>query len=113
VNGNIDEWLDITPGDNRTVTVTGWIDFQPADPDSVQVWVGIGQGDKKNNAAVYGEGWIQVDRPAAGTRTAWQCPAQIKAPAGSFKNGAADAGAVVIDNAIAPYPWGREVKLKK
>lgn len=113
MNGNIDEWLDIKPGDDSEVTATGWIDFEATDPDSVQVWVGIGQGDKKNNTAVYGEGWVQVDRPAAGKRTSWQCPAQIENGVGAFKNGAADAGAVVIDAAIEPYPWGREVKLKK
>ena len=112
MNGNIDEWLDITAG--NTVTVTGWIDFEATDPDSVEVWVGIGQGDKKNATAVYGEGRVQVDRPAptAGKRTSWQCPAQIENGAGGFKNGAADAGAVVIDDAVEPYPWGRQVKLK-
>src|SRR3954471_22641660 len=37
MNGNIDDWLDIVSGDT-TVTVTGWIDFQPGDPNNVQVW---------------------------------------------------------------------------
>jgi hypothetical protein len=112
VNGNIDEWLDIAPGDDATVMATGWIDFDATDPNSVQVWVGVSQGEKKNNTAVYAEGWVTVDRPQAGNRTSWQCPATIEAQPGAFKNGPADAGAVVIDTALEPYPWGRGVKLK-
>jgi hypothetical protein len=111
VNGNIDEWLHIVAGDDTRVTATGWIDFEPGDPNHVQVWVGVGQGDKKNNTAVYGEGWVEVNRPAAGQRTSWQCPAHIES-GDAFKNGAAGAGAVVIGDALEPYPWGREVKLK-
>jgi hypothetical protein len=113
VNGNIDEWLDIAAGDDATVMTTGWIDFQANDPDSVQVWVGVSQGDKKNNTAVYGEGWVTVHRPGAGNRTSWQCRATINGQAGAFKNGPADAGAVVIEPTLEPYPWGRGVKLQK
>jgi hypothetical protein len=112
MNGNIDEWLDIVPGDDTAVTATGWIDFLATDPDTVEVWVGIGQGDKKNNTAVSGEGWVAVDRPASGNRTSWQCPAVIENGAGTFKNGPAGAGAVVIAEGLEPYPWGRDVKLK-
>jgi len=61
---------------------------------------------------VYGEGRAVVDRPANGQRTAWRCDVHIENGAGAYKNGHADAGAVVIDDAIEPYPWGREVKLK-
>jgi hypothetical protein len=115
MNGNIDDWLDIVSGDT-TVTVTGWIDFQPGDPNNVQIWVGVGQGDKKkataNATAVYGDGWVTVVRPAAGSRTAWQCPAIING-GGTFKNGTAEAGAVVVAGGLNPYPWGRDVKLKR
>ena len=114
MNGNIDEWLDIAAG-NTTVTVTGWIDFLAGDPDSVQIWVGIGQGDKKGNTAVYGDGWVTVERPAppASNRTPWSCPAHIDNGAGTFKNGTAEAGAVVVAAGLNPYPWGRDVKLKR
>ena len=112
MNGNIDEWLDIAAG-NTTVTVTGWIDFLAGDPNNVQIWVGIGQGDKKGATAVYGDGWVAVARPAAGSRTSWTCPARIRGGAGTFGNGTAEAGAVVVAAGLNPYPWGRDVKLKR
>ena len=114
MNGNIDDELQIVTGDPTTVTATGWVDFKPGDPSQVEVWVGVGQGDKKTPGAVYGEGKVVVHRPASVvTKALWQCAAQIENGAGTYVKGAADAGAVVIDPAVEPYPWGREVKLKK
>jgi hypothetical protein len=113
MNGNIDPSLQIVAGDATRVVTTGWIDFEAGDPDQVEVWVGVGQGDKKNGTAVYGEGVVVVDRPAGGKRATWQAETRIENGAGTYKNGPADAGAVVISGAVEPYPWGREVKLQK
>ena len=114
MHGNIDDELQIVNGDPTKVAATGWLDFKPGDPNMVEVWVGVGQGDKRNPGAVYGEGMVEVHRPAGpGTQALWQCPARIENGAGTYKTGAADAGAVVIDAAVEPYPWGRQVKLKK
>jgi hypothetical protein len=109
VKGNIDASLDIKAGDNAAVLASGWVEFEPGDPDSVQVWVGVGQG---RNNAVYGKGWSTVDRPAQGTsqRTTWQCEATT-ADAAGFRNGTAVAGAAVVGD-LSPYPWGRRVKLR-
>jgi hypothetical protein len=111
MNGNIDDELDIEAGD-AAVTVTGWIDFDAGAPASVKVWVGISQGDKKKNA-VFADGWTTVPRPNGGGRTTWTCSAAIDAPGGTFKNGIAGAGAVAMGDQLEPYPWGRDVKLKK
>jgi len=112
VNGNIDETLYIKNGDAKTVVVKGWIEFQTDDPASVQVWVGVGQGGDKATAR-YGRGWTTVARPPAGEsqRTTWECDATTACD--DYKNGNADAGAVVIGQPMKPYPWGRGVKLMK
>ena len=110
MNGNIDEWLDITA--TGEVTATGWIDFEATDPDRVEIYVGISQGDKKNQTAVYAEGSVWVDRPNGVKRTTWECPATIDGQAGAFKTGPGAAGAVVTGQDLEPYPWGRDVKLR-
>jgi len=114
MNGNIDDKLKIVTGDPTRVTATGWLVFTPGVPDKVQVWVGVSQGKKDDPKAVYGEGMVDVHRPAAPeTEALWQCPIHIENGAGTYKKGAAGAGAVVIDDEVEPYPWGRQVKLQK
>jgi hypothetical protein len=115
MRGNIDASLNIDTGDSKIVIASGWIEFQDNDPGSVQVWVGVGQGkNATNGVAVYGKGWCTVNRPAPGNsqRTTWQCNVRTTDGAG-YKNGNGDAGAVVIATGIQPYPWGRDVSLKK
>lgn len=114
MNGNIDDELHIVNGDPKTVTASGWLEFEAGDPSTVWVWVGVGQGDRKPpaNGAVYGEGKVAVHRPASvQTQALWQCPATIENGTGTYAKGKADAGAaVVIDDEV--YPWGRQVQLK-
>jgi hypothetical protein len=114
MRGNIDPSLTIKAGDTKTVVASGWIEFESGDPASVEVWAGIGQGKNATaGSSVYGSGWLTVNRPTGGSqRTTWQCDATTTDPAG-FKPGNGDAGAVVIGDSIKPYPWGRDVKLKK
>jgi hypothetical protein len=113
MNGNIDDKLQIVNGDHKTVTATGWLEFETGDPSTVWLWVGLGQGDKKPpaNGAVYGEGKVKVQKPAAGEYVEWSCPAVIGGT-GQYAKGKADAGAAVkIGNEV--YPWGRQVQLKE
>jgi len=111
MNGNIDQHLKIV--NTTTVTAKGWVDFEPGDPQTVEVWVGVAQGVKKTAGAVYGEGKVVVNHPGgAGTQTAlWVCAAQIDNGAGTYKPGVADGGAVAIAGNVEPYPWGRQVQL--
>jgi hypothetical protein len=114
MRGNIDASLRIKAGDNTVVLARGWIEFGPDDPDTVEVWVGVGQGkNAATGSGVYGSGWLTVARPAAGSspKTTWQCDAETDDPPG-YKPGQGDAGAVVIGDTIDPYPWGRDVTLK-
>ena len=113
MKGNIDASLKIKVGDSKTVVARGWIEFDAGDPDSVEVWAGVGQGkNAASGPSVYGSGWLTVDRPTGSNQlTTWECDATTDDPAG-FKPGNGDAGAVVIGNGIDPYPWGRDVKLK-
>ena len=112
MNGNINQKLKIvTP---TTVKAKGWVDFEPGDPATVEVWVGVAQGVKKQPGAVYGDGWVKVANPnpaAVVTQTVnWETDATIDNGAGIFHPGAADGAAVAIGNG-KPYPWGRQVNL--
>jgi hypothetical protein len=123
MNGNIYPQLKLV--DDTTVKAKGWVKFEPGDPASVEVWAGVGQGDRQPaaaNGAVYGDGWKVVsppnppkdpNDPAAVTQTViWEFNVKIKNGAGTYQAGVADAGAVVIaPPAIKPYPWGRQVNL--
>jgi hypothetical protein len=85
MNGNIDQHLKIV--DDTTVKAKGWLDFAPNDPASVEVWAGVGQGNRNAspaNGAVYGDGWRVVKPPqdpktAAVTQTViWEFNVKIK-----------------------------------
>ncbi len=112
MNGNIDQHLKIV--NTTTVLAKGWVDFDPGDPATVDVWVGVGQGVKKQPGAVYGDGWVTVDNPdpaaVVSQSVNWQANAKIRNGAGTYKPGAADGAAVAIGN-VKPYPWGRQVNL--
>ena len=104
MNGNIDDQL-VTSADEKTVTVTGWIDFNGGDSAPVEVIVGISQGDRENGTAVQGEGSVKVGPPTGTHRAVWTC--QAKADGGrKFAKGPADAGAVIRKNnkALVSYP---------
>ena len=119
MNGNIYQQLQLV--DPTTVRAKGWLDFGPNDPASVQVWAGVGQGNRNAspaNGAVYGDGWRVVKPPqdpktAAVTQTViWEFNVKIKNGAGTYQPGVADGGAVVIaPPGVKPYPWGRQVNL--
>jgi|1186.fasta_scaffold1189049_1 hypothetical protein len=114
MNGNIDQHLNMV--NTTTVRAKGWLEFGPADPPSVQVWAGVGQGDRNSsaaNGAVYGDGWKVVNHPNPGGagNVIWQFDVTIKNGAGTYKHGVADGGAVAIAGGVEPYPWGRQVQL--
>lgn len=114
MNGNIYQQLQLV--DPTTVRAKGWLDFGPNDPASVQVWAGVGQGDRNSsaaNGAVYGDGWKVFNHPNPGGagNVIWQFDVTIKG-AGTYQPGVADGGAVVIaPPGVKPYPWGRQVNL--
>jgi hypothetical protein len=113
MNGNINQQLKIV--NDTKVLARGWVDFEPGDPN-VEVWVGIGQGVKKQPGAVYGDGSVKVANPnpaAVVTQTVWwEADAEIENGAGKYKPGAAEGAAVAV-GAGDPYPWGRQVNLQK
>jgi hypothetical protein len=112
MNGNISQQAQIV--NDTTVSAKGWVAFEAGDPN-VQVWVGVGQGERGQPGAIYGEGSVTVDNPnpaAIGTQKVWwEADAEIENGAGKYQPGAANGAAVAI-GAGDPYPWGRQVNLK-